>query len=101
MVRQSKSKRIFFFSHRTMAESNNNLTGYSTNHRHHELFMHDGFVMPPGGLKSGLKGQLVFLKKQTNLETTQEDINGESSNDEDSSDEKSESQNSDEGDKSI
>ena len=101
MVRQSKSKRIFFFSHRTMAESNNNLTGYSTNHRHHELFMHDGFVMPPGGLKSGLKGQLVFLKKQTNLEATQEDINGESSNDEDSSDEKSESQNSDEGDKSI
>jgi len=106
MVRQSKSKRIFFFNSRRMAESNNNLTGYSTNHRHHELFTHDGFVMPPGGLKSGLKGQLVFLKKQRNLDLdATEDIIDESSNDEyddeDSNDEQLESQTSDDGDKSI
>jgi len=105
MVRQSKSKRVFFFNSRRMADSNNNLDGYSMNHRHHELFMHDGFVMPPGGLKSGLKGKLVFLKKKTNLEATEtQGINDdESSNDshdtddEDSNDEKT----SDEGDKSI
>ena len=105
MVRQSKSKRIFFFNPRRMAESNNNLTGYSTNHRHHELFTHDGFVMPPGGLKSGLKGQLVFLKKQRNLEATELDINedSESSNDskDSSNDEKFETHTSEEGDKSI
>jgi len=111
MVRQSKSKRIFFFNSRRMAESNNNLTGYSTNHRHNELFLHDGFVMPPGGLKSGLKGKLVFLnKKQRNLDDATDDINDEESSndyeyeyedDEDSSnDEKSESQ-TDDGDKSI
>lgn len=64
MLRQSKSKRIFLFNPKMLAESNNNLTGYSNNHRHYELFRHEGFVMPKGGVKAGLKGQLVLLKKR-------------------------------------
>jgi len=99
MVRQSKSKRIFFFNSRLLAESNNNLTGYSTNHRHHELFMHDGFVMPPGGLKSGLKGQLVFLKKKNNDNAT-DDIQEENDNEPDQADTDTDEK-SDEGEKSV
>merc|ERR1719232_1511170 len=74
MVRQSKSKRIFLFNSRILAESNNNLTGYSSIHRHHELFVNEGFVMPPGGVKSGLKGQLVILQKKK-IEATENDDN--------------------------
>lgn len=106
MVRQSKSKRIFFFNSRQLAESNNNMTGYSTNHRHHELFMHDGFVMPPGGIKYGLKGQLVFLnKKNSGNGNATDDENNESNEEDTSTDEEKiesdEEKTSDDGDKSV
>merc|ERR1711935_824460 len=106
MVRQSKSKRVFFFNSRRMADSNNNLDGYSMNHRHHELFMHDGFVMPPGGLKSGLKGQLVFLNKKNSGNGNATDDENNESNEEDTytDEEKIESdeeKTSDDGDKSV
>ena len=107
MVRQSKSKRIFFFNSRQLAESNNNMTGYSTNHRHHELFMHDGFVMPPGGIKYGLKGQLVFLNKKNSGKNgnATDDENNESNEEDTSTDEEKiesdEEKTSDDGDKSV
>ena len=40
--------------------------------------MHYGFILPPGGLKSGPKSQLVHYRKKTNVEATEDD---ESSND--------------------
>ena len=46
-----------------MVESNNNLVGYADRARHYECFMKEGFVLPKGGVKAGLKGQLVILKK--------------------------------------
>ena len=99
MVRQSKSKRIFLFNARKLAESNNNLIGYSNDHKHHELFMHDGFVMPPGGLKYGLKGQLVFLNKKNNGAT--DEINDYNNEDTSTDEESFETQTSDDGDKSM
>ena len=65
MVRQGKSKRVFLFNPRVLSESNNNLTGYSNDHKHSELFNLHGFIMPSGGIKAGLKGQLVILEKTT------------------------------------
>jgi len=63
MVRQGKSKRVFLFNPRVLSESNNNLTGFSNDHKHSELFNMHGFIMPSGGIKAGLKGQLVILEK--------------------------------------
>lgn len=79
---------VYFF--RLLAESNNNLTGYSNNLRQAEMFLSSGqFVMPPGGVKSGLKGQLVYLSKKPTLE------------DDDATDDKEELLASSEDDKSI
>ena len=61
--------------------------------------MHDGFVMPPGGLKSGLKGQLVFLKKKNNDNAT-DDIQEENDNEPDQADTDTDEK-SDEGEKSV
>ena len=64
VTRQSKSKRLFLYSPKKMVESNTNLVGYADRHKHYELFKKEGFVMPKGGIKAGLKGQLVILEKQ-------------------------------------
>lgn len=55
------------------------------------MFLSSGqFVMPPGGVKSGLKGQLVYLSKKPTLE-----------DDDDATDDKEELLASSEDDKSI
>ena len=64
VTRQSKSKRLFLYSPKKMVESNTNLVGYADRHKHYELFKKEGFVMPKGGIKAGLKGQLVILERQ-------------------------------------
>ena len=64
VTRQSKSKRLFLYNPKKMVESNTNLVGYADRHKHYELFKKEGFVMPKGGIKAGLKGQLVILEKQ-------------------------------------
>jgi len=110
MVRQSKSKRIFLFNSRQLAESNNNLVGYSDSHRHHQLFLNEGFIMPPGGIRSGLKGQLVILNKIENNESEQEEeeeeeyeweYEEEEDEDEQDKQEQRDSSNSDEADESL
>ena len=68
VTRQSKSKRLFMYNPKLMVESNNNLVGFADRHKHYELFMKEGFVMPKGGIKAGLKGQLVLLQKQQDHE---------------------------------
>ena len=64
VTRQSKSKRLFLYSPKKMVESNTNLVGYADRHKHYELFKKEGFVMPKGGIKAGLKGQLVILERE-------------------------------------
>ena len=63
-----------------MVESNNNLVGYKDRHKHYELFMKEGFILPKGGVKAGLKGQLVILNRK-NLNTANDDDEIEEQND--------------------
>ena len=72
VTRQSKSKRLFMYNPKLMVESNNNLVGYKDRHKHYELFMKEGFILPKGGVKAGLKGQLVILNRK-NLDTANDD----------------------------
>ena len=66
-------KEILLFNWSLISESKINLIRYSTNHWQQELYMHYGFLMPPGGFKSGPKSQLVFYGKKTNVEATEDD----------------------------
>ena len=80
VTRQSKSKRLFMYNPKLMVESNNNLVGYKDRHKHYELFMKEGFILPKGGVKAGLKGQLVILNRK-NLDTANNDDENEEQND--------------------
>ena len=80
VTRQSKSKRLFMYNPKLMVESNNNLVGYKDRHKHYELFMKEGFILPKGGVKAGLKGQLVILNRK-NLNTANDDDENEEHND--------------------
>ena len=80
VTRQSKSKRLFMYNPKLMVESNNNLVGYKDRHKHYELFMKEGFILPKGGVKAGLKGQLVILNRK-NLDTANDDDENEEQND--------------------
>ena len=60
-----------------MVESNNNLVGYKDRHKHYELFMKEGFILPKGGVKAGLKGQLVILNRKNELTANDDDKNDE------------------------
>lgn len=83
VTRQSKSKRLFLYSPKKMVESNTNLVGYADRHKHYELFKKEGFVMPKGGIKAGLKGQLVILEKEKIQ--TDHDCNSSEDNEDDES----------------
>jgi len=60
IIRQSKSKRLFFFDPRELANSCCNLREISPGLEYHFT---NKYVVPPGGIKEGLANKCILVKK--------------------------------------
>ena len=66
IVRQSKSKRLFFFDPEELANSCCNLTELSPDIGAQLLFAQK-YIVPPGGIKQGLANKCIIIKRPAQL----------------------------------